>query len=124
MRPEGFLPLTPLTHAVLLALLDEDRHGYAIIKEVERVTAGAVVPATGTLYAALQRMQEDGLLAPPRRPTSPEEDPRRRYYRITSLGRRVALAESRRLARALQVASDKALLPSLDLGDLLEEGGA
>lgn len=124
MKPEHFLPLTPLTHAILLALLDEARHGYAIIKEVERITAGTVRPATGTLYAALQRMQEDGLITHPGRPVAPTDDPRRRYYRMTRLGRAVALAESRRLARALQVASDKALLPTVDLADLYSEGEA
>jgi DNA-binding PadR family transcriptional regulator len=53
------VPLTPLSHAVLLALADADRHGYGIIKEVERQTAGTLSPGTGTLYAALQRMQDE-----------------------------------------------------------------
>lgn len=107
--PEA-LPLTPLSHAVLLALVDEDRHGYGIIKEVERQTAGTVAPGTGTLYAALRRMQEEGLLADSDREPGPEEDQRRKYYRITERGREVARAETLRLARLVAVAREKALL--------------
>jgi DNA-binding PadR family transcriptional regulator len=104
------LPLTPLSHAILLALVDEDRHGYGIIKEVERQTQGTVAPGTGTLYAALRRMQEDGLLADSEREPGPDEDQRRKYYRITERGRDVARAETLRLARLVAVAREKALL--------------
>lgn len=123
-NPDRHLPLTPLTHAVLLALLDEARHGYGIIKEVGRLTAGAIRPRTGTLYSALQRMHDDGLIEEVDGAPGSDDDPRRRYYALSSLGRRVARAEARRLARTLQVAADKALLPPTDLGHLLAEGDA
>ena len=105
---------TPLSHAVLLALLDADRHGYGIIKEVERQTEGALRPGTGTLYTALQRLQDEGLIAEsPRRP-DPEDDARRKYYRITAAGRAAARAETLRLIRLVAVARDKALLGDVD----------
>lgn len=108
--PAESLPLTPLSHAVLLALADEDRHGYGIIKEVERQTDGALKPGTGTLYAALRRMQEEGLIEDSPREAGPDEDQRRRYYRITGTGRAVARAETLRLARLVAVARDKELV--------------
>jgi DNA-binding PadR family transcriptional regulator len=120
---ERLLPLTPLTHAVLLALLDADRHGYGIIKEVDRQTGGRIRPGTGTLYTALQRMLDGGLLDDAAAPGDPDDDPRRRYYTITAHGRAVALAESRRLARSLQVAVEKSLLGSTDIGEVLREEG-
>ena len=105
---------TPLSHAVLLALLDADRHGYGIIKEVERQTEGALRPGTGTLYTALQRLQDEGLIAEsPRRP-DPDDDARRKYYRITAAGRAAARAETLRLIRLVAVARDKALLGDAD----------
>lgn len=104
------LPLTPLSHAILLALVDEDRHGYGIIKEVERQSDGALAPGTGTLYAALRRMQDEGLLADSDREPGPDEDQRRKYYRITGRGRAAARAETLRLARLVAVAREKALV--------------
>ena len=110
--PERFLPLTHLSYHVLVALADAPRHGYGIIKEVERGSGGAVSPSTGALYLALQRMQEEGLLEETaERPPEEEDDPRRKYYRLTALGRRVATAESRRLAALLGVAAAKRLVP-------------
>jgi DNA-binding PadR family transcriptional regulator len=105
---------TPLSHAILLALADQDRHGYAIIKEVERQSEGALRPGTGTLYTALQRLQEEGLIdESPRRP-DPGEDQRRKYYRITPAGRASARAETLRLMRIVAVARDKAILRDAD----------
>jgi len=99
--------ITPLTYEILLALADEDRHGYGIIKEMEG--RGASVPSTGAMYLALQRMQEEGLVrevpAPP-----DNEDRRRRYYGITEHGGRVARRESARLARLLEAARGKKLI--------------
>ena len=106
------LPLTPLSHAVLLALAEGELHGYAILQEVERLTDGAVRPGTGTLYAALQRMLSEGVIEDGGRTPGPEEDQRRRYYGITSLGREVARAEARRLERVLEVAREKRLAPA------------
>ena len=104
------LPLTPLSHAVLLALADADRHGYAIIKEVERQSGGELSPGTGTLYAALARLEEDGAIAPSDDLPGPDEDQRRKYYRLTDEGRVLARAETLRLARLVAVAREKALL--------------
>jgi DNA-binding PadR family transcriptional regulator len=112
---------TPLSHAVLLALADEDRHGYAILKEIERQSGGAVRPGTGTLYAALQRLTDEGLIAEAPDAADPDDDPRRRYYRLTSEGRAAAAAETRRLARLVQVAGEKNLLPGLRLIGLGDE---
>lgn len=108
-RPEELLPLTPLSHAVLLALADRDLHGYALVQEVVRQTSGALEPGTGTLYAALQRMQADGLIADSETLPRADEDQRRKYYRITAFGRDVARAEVRRLARVLEVAAETSL---------------
>lgn len=111
-EPASFLPLTHLSYHVLVALADGPRHGYGIIKEVERGSGGAVVPSTGALYLALQRMQDEGLLEETReRPPEEDDDPRRKYYRLTGLGRRVAVAESERLAALLGVAAAKRLVP-------------
>src|SRR5688572_15590783 len=111
--PESSVP-TPLSHAILLALLDADRHGYGIIKEVERQTEGALRPGTGTLYSALQRLQDEGLIAESSRRPSPDEDQRRKYYRITAAGRASARAETLRLMRIVAVARDKAILGKAD----------
>ncbi len=106
------LPLTHLSFQILLALADQDRHGYGIIKEVAQRTDGAIRPATGTLYAAVQRLMDDGLIDQSEwRPEDPEsDDERRRYYRLTKYGRAVAAAEAARLAQILSVAQEKDLL--------------
>jgi len=112
---EGFLPLTHLSFQILVALADQDRHGYGIIKEIE-ATSGTG-PSTGALYLALQRMQAEGLVAEAaERPAGPDDDPRRKYYAITRLGRRVASAESERLATLLGVAAAKRLVPERGRG--------
>jgi DNA-binding PadR family transcriptional regulator len=109
--PGKLLPLTHLSFQILLALADENRHGYGIIKEVTRRTEGAIRPATGTLYGALQRMLEDGLIQEVEsRAVGPDDDERRRYYALTPFGRRVAVAEAARLARVLGVAQEKRLV--------------
>src|ERR1041385_3405934 len=96
---EAFLPLPTATLHILLALADEDRHGYAVIQDVAERTDGALRLSAGTLYRSIQRMLEDGLIVEPRERPSPEEDDeRRRYYRITPLGRAVAQAGGGRLA--------------------------
>lgn len=109
--PTRLLPLTPLSLAILLALAEGDLHGYAIIKEVERQTAGQLTVGTGSLYAALQRMRDEALIA-----ESPDEPPagadaRRRYYRLTPYGREVARQETQRMARVLAVAREKRIAP-------------
>ena len=104
-------PLTPLTYAILLALADADRHGYGIIKEIEARSGPAAAPGTGALYLALQRMEQDGWIEEsPSRPEGPEDDARRRYYRLTAAGRRAAEGETRRLAGLLGVALETKLV--------------
>jgi DNA-binding PadR family transcriptional regulator len=98
------LPLTPALFHVLLSLADGDKHGYAILKEVETRTNGEVVLSTGTLYGIIKRLLADGLI----RASASLSDERRTAYRLTAFGRRVALAEADRL-RAM-VATAKKLL--------------
>ena len=109
---QAFLPLQPATFHILLALGDEDRHGYAIILDVAERTAGAVRLSAGTLYRSIQRMLEDGLIVEPReRPAPHDDDERRRYYRITPIGAAVARAEARRLADLVKMARARGLAP-------------
>jgi DNA-binding PadR family transcriptional regulator len=109
---DAFLPLQPATFHILLALADEDRHGYAIILDVAGRTNGAIRLSPGTLYRSIQRMLEDGLIVEPReRPAPEEDDERRRYYRITPLGTAVAKAETRRLADLVRMARAVGLAP-------------
>ena len=112
--PEGFLPLTHLSFQILLAVADQDRHGYGIIKEIVHRTDGRIRPGTGTLYTAIQRMLDEGtIVESPRRPAPEEDDERRKYYALTPLGRAVARAEALRLASLVGIASEKALVPEL-----------
>ncbi len=110
--PRTFLPLTPLAFQVLLALVGGDLHGYAVIQEVNERTDGLLRLRTGTLYTLLQRLVEEGLVEPGRsRPSrDPDDDPRRRYYHVTKLGREVVAAEARRLEQALTEARRKRVL--------------
>lgn len=96
---------------ILLALAGEERHGYAILQEVVRLTDGELQLEPGTLYRALHRMLEDGwVVESGRRPAADLDDVRRRYYRLTPLGRRMASAEADRLSRLLAVARQRRLL--------------
>jgi DNA-binding PadR family transcriptional regulator len=116
MEPDtSTAPLTPLSLAILLALLDEERHGYGIMKEIERLSEGEVQAGAGSLYAALQRMTAGGLVEEAPWEPGPDDDARRRYYRVTSRGREVARAEALRMVRTLTVAREKRLLPGLRL---------
>lgn len=99
------LPLPQASLYILMALAEEDRHGYAIIQEVGALTRGQVTLAAGTLYRSIQRMLEDGLIVETRdRPAPEEDDERRRYYRITPFGSAVASAETRRLKEIVRLA--------------------
>lgn len=96
---------------VLLALAGEDMHGYAILKEVGLRTAGKVRLSTGTLYGIIKRLLSDGLIAELRaRPAEREDDERRKYYRLTPLGRQVAAAEAERMDEVLAIARARHLL--------------
>jgi len=103
------LPLTDLAFSILVALKGEELHGYALLKEL-RARTGHERLRTGTVYAALARLQEDGWVeeAPGRR--DPDEDPRRRYYRLTEAGAAAARAEATRLSDLLGLARDRGLL--------------
>jgi DNA-binding PadR family transcriptional regulator len=93
-------PLTsPLFH-VLISLADEDRHGYAILKDVDERTNGDVILSTGTLYGIIKRLLASGWIVEARNQKRSGEDERRRYYRLTAAGREAALAETARLERA------------------------
>jgi DNA-binding PadR family transcriptional regulator len=103
--PAALLPLTPAMFHVLVSLADEERHGYAIIKDVSRRTAGRVELGTGTLYGIVKRLLASGLvLESRRRPPAPSDDQRRRYYRLTSFGRKVVAAETARLEEMVRAA--------------------
>jgi DNA-binding PadR family transcriptional regulator len=105
---ESFLPLPSATFHILLALADEDRHGYAIIQDVAARTNDELKLSPGTLYRSLQRMQEQGLIVETRsRPAAEFDDERRRYYRLTPLGSQVAQAEARRLAQLVRMARNR-----------------
>ena len=106
----ALLPLPPVTFHILVALAEEDRHGYAIIQEVTARTGGDVKIGAGTLYRSVQRMLEQGLIIETRDRPSPElDDKRRRYYRITPFGRGVARAEIRRLEQMVELGRSRGL---------------
>jgi DNA-binding PadR family transcriptional regulator len=110
--PAGLLPLTPAMFEILVALADGERHGYAIMQEVEARTEGKMRIGPGTLYRSIQRLIEEGLISESNeRPELEMDDERRRYYRITDFGYRVAVAEAQRLAELVATARAKKLLP-------------
>ena len=103
--------LTPLTFQILIALADAPLHGYGIIKEIARATGGRAEVEAGTLYAAIKRIREEGLIDVAPAPRHGRGDSRRRYYRLTPLGRRAARRESERLLALVQLAREKKMLP-------------
>src|SRR5712691_10093673 len=109
---ESLVPLQPATFHVMLAVADEDRHGYAIIQDVAERTGGALKLSAGTLYRSIQRMLEQGLIVETRERPAPElDDERRRYYRITPFGTAVARAEARRLIALVRLARASGFAP-------------
>jgi DNA-binding PadR family transcriptional regulator len=112
MNPESLLPLPSATFHILVALADEDRHGYAVLKDVAARTGGTLTLSAGTLYRSIDRMVQQGLIREiSARPARDMDDERRRYYRITPFGREVAKAEARRLAQMLDLARARGLAP-------------
>ena len=106
--------MTPAMFNVLIALADGDKHGYAILKEVAEHTAGEVQFSTGTLYGLIKRLLEEGLIVEVTgRAGAPQDDQRRRYYRLTAEGRALAVEEARRLEKVLARARSKRLLHAL-----------
>ena len=108
---DDLLPLPPATFHILLALAEEERHGYAIIQDVEARTDGELRLSAGTLYRSIARMVEQGLIAEVTRRRTAEDDERRRYYRMTPFGNAVARAEMRRLSHLRRLARASGLSP-------------
>ena len=108
---EQLLPLPPATLHILLALADGDRHGYAIIQDVEVRTDGELRMSAGTLYRSIARMVEQGLISEVAKRRTRAEDERRRYYRLTPFGTAVARAELRRLSQFVRHARERGLTP-------------
>jgi len=104
--------LPAATFHILLALADEDRHGYAIIQDIAFRTGGELKLSAGTLYRSIQRMLEQGLIVETReRPAPEDDDERRRYYRITPDGAAAAREEARRLAQLVRMARAAGFAP-------------
>lgn len=112
--PDSFLPLTPAVFHILLALADGEKHGYAIMQEVEVVTEGKVRMGPGTLYGSIKRMLTAGLIEESDdRPDPTLDDERRRYYRQTGLGRKVLHEEAERMAELTVLARRKRVLAGI-----------
>ena len=110
-KPESLLPLSLAVFHILIALADRDRHGYSIMQDVSARTGGKVQLSAGTLYSSIRRMLEQGLIEELRDSPDPSStDERRRYYRVTRFGKRVAAAEAERLSALLQQARATGLL--------------
>jgi len=122
-EPNKRLPLTPAVFHILLALADQERHGYGIMLEVEDNTAGELKMGPGTLYGTIKRMLAVDLIEESDTRPDPElDDERRRYYRLTLYGRRVLSAETARLERLVQVARSKQT-PDTDLDHAVRRTG-
>jgi DNA-binding PadR family transcriptional regulator len=110
-RARAVLPLSPILMHILLALSDRPRHGLGIADHVEDFTRGRITLGPGTLYTSIKRLLEQGLIEEPAtRPRGDSDDPRRRYYEITTLGRRVLELDLRELAHVLRTARAKGVL--------------
>ena len=112
--PEELLPLSLSVFHILLALADQERHGYGIMKETAARTDGKVRLGPGILYGNIKRLIEEGLIEKSQERPDPElDDERRRYYRLTQFGKRVVVAETRRLTSLIGMARSKRLLSDL-----------
>ena len=110
-EPRDLVPLSPAVLNIMLALAGEERHGYGIMREVEERSGGRTKLGPGTLYGSIKRMLADGLIEESdERPDPAMDDQRRRYYRITDFGRRVAGAEAERLSGLVETARARKLL--------------
>jgi DNA-binding PadR family transcriptional regulator len=108
-QADDLIPLSPPVFHILIALAAGDQHGYAIMQEVSARTGGKVRLSPGTLYGCIKRMLEQGVIVE----LNAGDDERRRYYRLTALGRKVARAEAARLAESLEQARIHGLAPKL-----------
>jgi DNA-binding PadR family transcriptional regulator len=113
MPPRDAGSMSPPVFQILLSLVDADLHGYALIQDIRGRTDGEVDLTASTLYGAIKRMVAEGLIAEVAPSRAGEDDPRRRYYRITRNGRDAARAEAARLERLTAMARAKKLLPAL-----------
>ncbi|HEY7413118.1 MAG TPA: helix-turn-helix transcriptional regulator [Vicinamibacteria bacterium] len=112
MEPDPLVPLPPPVFHILIALAEGERHGYAIMQDVAERSGGRLRMSPGTLYGSIKRMAEQGLIEEVwPRAAAPDEE-RRRYYRLTRLGRRTAEAEAARLSDLLKQARAHGLVPS------------
>jgi DNA-binding PadR family transcriptional regulator len=110
-NPEELLPLTPAVFNILLALADGEKHGYGIMLEVETNTKGQVIMGPGTLYGSIKRMLKADLIEESDERADPEmDDQRRKYYKLTNLGRRILSMEAERLASQVMIARAKNIL--------------
>jgi DNA-binding PadR family transcriptional regulator len=101
-------PLTPAVFHILLSLADGEKHGYGIMKNVEIQTHGQIKMGPGTMYGSIKRMLAAGLIEETEERPDPElDDERRRYYKLTAVGRKAAVAETQRLTQALKIARQK-----------------
>jgi len=115
--PQSFLPLTQPVFNILLALADGEKHGYGIMQEIDRNTGGRLRLGPGTLYGSIKRMLEDGWIEESdERPDPAHDDERRRYYRLTEFGQRVAAAEASRMEELVRLAHQRRLLPGIEGG--------
>ena len=113
---DELLPLTPTVFHILLALADQERHGYGIMQEVMAMTRNQVRMGPGTLYGSIKRMLQANLIEESDERPDPElDDERRRYYRLTDWGRRVLAAEAQRLCALIDVAQAKRILGSAEV---------
>lgn len=110
-NPIDLLPLTPAVFHILLSIADTPKHGYAIMQDVEALSQNTVKIGPGTLYGSIKRMLKLNLIIETdERPNPDEDDERRRYYKITDFGYKVATAETRRLQQLLQSPASQRLL--------------
>jgi len=118
--PDSFLPLTPAVFHILLALADGEKHGYAVMQEVEEMTEGKVQMGPGTLYGSIKRMLAAGLIEESDdRPDPTLDDERRRYYRQTGLGHKVLREETERMAELMALARRKHVLAGIGSRSIL-----
>src|SRR3569833_2105349 len=113
MQEDTFLPLSPQVFHILVALAERDQHGYGIMQDVAERTSGRLRLSAGTLYGSIKRLLEQGLVVELRereRPREGDDAPRRLYYRLTPLGRKVARAEAARMAELLEQAKRNGLI--------------
>jgi len=110
MDPRDHLPLSVPVYQILLSLINQEAHGYAIIQDIRDRTGGEVTLTASTLYAAVRRLRDVGMIEEPDQRPIDDPDPRRRYYRMTAFGGAVVKAEAERLERQVAMAREKRLL--------------